>query len=239
MRIVGLTVLHYGTDYLAWALRSVVDVVNTHYILYTPQGSHGHRTAARCPDTRHALYREAVRFTSNIRWIDGLWNTEGEQRDAIFALEPDADLIVVVDADEVYPRGLVQAAIAANLPARNVRLPMIHFWRSFKRAVLHDPAYPVRLIFPKRQGELTFNAPRPLLHFGYAQRSELVRYKLETHGHKNEFRRDCDWFKDKFMANAQTDCHPVGSEYWNPEPTTSVTITEVADHPYANFEVIP
>src|SRR5690242_9195453 len=117
MRIVGLTVLHYGVDYLAYALRSVAGVVDAHYILYTPQGSHGHRTMARCPDTRHALYREAVRFTPNIRWIDGNWRAEGEQRDAIFALEPNADLIVVVDADEIYPKGLVEAALESPITA--------------------------------------------------------------------------------------------------------------------------
>lgn len=263
MRIIGLTILHYGADYLAYALRSVAPFVDRHYILYTASGSHGHRTERACPDTRHQLYREALRFTSNIEWVDGAWRTEGEQRDYIHQLEPNADLVLVADADEVWGDGLAERAIDAalwntNPPTRHFRMPMIHYWRSFRRAVLRDPAYPIRMIAPKVSGnsEITLAILRDdvtrenaasipdscllIHHFGYAQRSEIVEYKQHTHGHRGEWRRDIDWFTDRFMANAQRDCHPVGSEYWNPEPVPAGTLPKVMQfHRYAALEVIP
>ena len=80
-----------------------------------------------------------------------------------------------------------------------------------------------------------------LHHFGYAQRPEIVEYKQLTHGHRSEWRRDCDWFHDRFMANAQRDCHPVGSQYWNPETVDPFALglpEFMRAHPYAGMEVI-
>ena len=114
-----------------------------------------------------------------------------------------------------------------------------------KHAILHDPAFPVRLIYPQvKEGDATF-WPHPILnpqyrainHYGYAQRSEIVRYKMSTHGHKNEWRRDCDWFNDIFMNPSRTtDLHPVGSDFWNYE-TVDVPVF-MRDHPYAQLEIV-
>ena len=77
-------------------------------------------------------------------------------------------------------------------------------------------------------------------HMGYAQRPEIVQYKQLTHGHRNEWRHDVDWFTDKFMANAQTDTHPVGSEYWNPERVDPLDYMPrwMQDHSYYHMQVI-
>ena len=124
---------------------------------------------------------------------------------------------------------------------------MTHYWRSFWRGFAHDPAYPTRVICPQRPTREAYlacvsEAPCRIHHFGYAQRAEIIRYKLLTHGHRNEFRRDVDWFNDVFMANRQTDCHPVGSEYWNAEPIDPFEDGLpgwMQDHPYAALDVIP
>ncbi len=247
MKVISYTALHYGTDYLYWAIRSVIDHVDEHHILYSAVGSHGHRTDRPCPDTRHALYREAVRAAGDkLRWHDGEWAHEGLQRESILQHAPDADVILVVDADEIWPPGdhpmgqLSQILAASNaVNVHNVRLKMIHYWRSFYRAVLRDPAYPVRIIYPARTGDATISI-WPINHMGYAQRSGLVEYKQHVHGHKGEWRKD-DWFNTVFMANAQTNCHPVGSEYWNPEPVKPLDYMPewMKDHPYFNMEVIP
>jgi hypothetical protein len=77
-------------------------------------------------------------------------------------------------------------------------------------------------------------------HMGYATTPEIVAYKWQIHGHLNELRRDVNWFQDVFMANRQTDCHPVGSEYWNPEPVNPLDYMPywMAQHPFFNMEVI-
>ncbi len=44
---------------------------------------------------------------------------------------------------------------------------MIHFFRSFYRAVLHDPAYPIRVIRPKYTGGEVTYVGRSIAHMGY------------------------------------------------------------------------
>lgn len=248
MKVIAYTALHYGRDYLAWAIRSVIDAIDEYHVLYTSEGSHGHRNGARCPETRDELYAIAQQAAgSKLRWHDGIWAYEGQQRDSIFQYAPDADVILVLDADEIWPQALVETIVslpAKYAPVRTLRPQMIHFWRSFSRCVLHDPAWPERVIYPKATpvatGTFGVSFTGKIAHFGYAQRPEIIEYKLKVHGHKNEFRQDVDWFQDVFMANRQTDCHPVGSEFWNPEPVDPVDYLPdwMAEHPYYELEVI-
>jgi hypothetical protein len=247
MRIIGYTALHYGRDYFSHAIRSIIHDVDELWVLYTAQGSHGHRTSIPCPETRAELYAIAQQAAGDkLRWIDGSWTHEGQQRDSIHQYAPDADVVVVLDSDEIWTPGLLPSVIQWGLHshARNIRVPFRHYWRSLHRAILHDPAFPTRVIFPKRaDGYETYNAPPwirdgeyVIHHFGYAQRPEIIQYKLLTHGHRGEFRRDCNWYTDIFMLNRQYDNHPVGSSYWNCEDATPPEILQ--DHPYYGLKVI-
>jgi len=245
MKTIAYTALHYGKEYLGYAIKSVIDYVDEYWVLYSAIGSHGFRTNTPCPDTREELYWIAQQVAGDkLHWIDGEWAHEGLQRDSITEHCPDADVILVLDADEIWPETLVYTAqMMRSHPTavRHYRAPIIHYWRSFHRAVLHDPAYPVRLIHPKIQnGEDTLHGLGHINHMGYAQRPAIVEYKLLTHGHRNELRTDFNWFRDKYMANAQEDCHPVGSDYWQPEPVNPLDYMPafMAQHPYFNMEVI-
>lgn len=249
MKTIAYTALHYGRDYLASAIRSVIDSVDEYWVLYSAHGSHGSQTPLPCPDSRIALYDIAFKAAGKkLHWIDGNWRYENEQRESIYGYAPDADVILVLDSDEVWSDALIKIINDKTIIEywmmhgyRTVRAPMIHYWRSFYRCVLHDPAYPVRIIFPRNHGqdEPTINHAH-INHFGYAQRSEIVYYKQHTHGHKGEWRKDIDWYTERFMANAQFDCHPVGSEYWNPEAVnpTDYLPAWMMQHPYAHRELI-
>lgn len=245
MKTIAYTALHYGIDYLDYAIRSVIDAVDEYHVLYTPVGSHGSRANVRCPESRHELYRLVVAAAGNkLNWHDGEWSHEGEQRDDIFRYAPDAGVVLVLDSDEIWAPGSAKAAVYAALDgdAREYRIPIIHYWRSFYRCVLHDPAFPIRVIVPGRMQTVPQTIQvRPINHMGYAQRSQIVLYKLFTHGHRSQFRGDIDWYRDRFIANAQRDCHPVGSEYWNPEQVNPLDYMPgwMADHPYFKMEVIP
>lgn len=249
VKVVSYTPLLYGADFLEYAIRSVIPYVDEHHIIYSPIGAHGHVTDIPCPDRRYDLMEAARRGAGDkLRWHDaGPFPHEGFQRESIHRFAPDSDVILAVDCDEIWPAETVVASInmldrmSPSDAVRTIRLPMIHLWRSFYRAVLHDPAFPTRVIFPKiPNAEMTLWTP-PIVHAGYAQRSEVVDFKQLTHGHRNEWRKDCDWFRDRFMANAQVDTHPVGSEYWNPEPINPWDYLPewMKDHPYAKLDLIP
>lgn len=247
MKVVAYTPLHYGSDFLESAIRSVIDQVDEYHVIYTMIGSHGFRTDQPCPDTLNALFDIAYSAARHkLFWHEGVFAYEGQQREMIHEYAPDADIVLALDADEVWSDGLAARAIAFALESnvKRIRVPMLHLWRSFRRGFAHDPAYPHRIIVPGApESETTLpttDEQQRIWHFGYAQRSEVVRYKLLTHGHRGEFRRDVDWFNDVFMANRQFDCHPVGSDAWNVEDIDQWELpTPLEQHPYRWLEVIP
>jgi hypothetical protein len=249
VKIVAYTPLLYGAEWLQWAIRSVIDAVDEYHVLYSPLGSHNGQKPVELPPGEDArtLYEIAHAAAGRkLRWYTGTdWHTEGEQRDTIFQLTPDADRIVCLDYDEVWSAGLVDAVVAASASRPNVRdwrVPMIHLWRDLHHAILHDPAYPVRVINPHAaigtsatfDAEVHDAAKRELLartldyvpefhtrivHGGYAISPALMAAKWTTHGHANEYRQDIDWMNDRYLnPSATRDLHPVGSDAWNAEP---------------------
>lgn len=245
MKVIAYTALMYGKAFFDAAIRSVIDEVDEFWVLYSAHGSHGSYTDVPCPDSRDDLFVIALNAAGQkLRWVDGNWKQEGEQRDYIHVAAPDADIILVVDSDEVYADGLARDAIAFARQGRyrRIRLPFLHLWRSFYRGFAHDPAYPERVICmsaPEGTTE-TFQTPKRIWHFGYAQDSRIVGYKMAIHGHRGQWRTDVNWFADVFMANRQVDCHPVGSEFWDAEDIDQANLpTVLLDHPYRRMGLIP
>lgn len=245
--VVAYMALHYGREFMSWAIHSIIDHVDALYVLYAPQGSHLTRTTERCPETRGELYALAARAAGDkLRWVDGDWTQEHEQRNTINTLT-DAPVIVTLDADEIYAPGLLPQILQdyreGKFTARRLRLPMWHYYRSLKKVIKHDPAYPERVLFRDLpEGKETYSIPPGrgedfrIHHMGYALSSNIVRYKWTIHGHLNELRKDCDWFNDVFMANRQYDCHPCGQKEWITEDCEVLPF--LAGHPYAGLDLI-
>lgn len=245
MKVIAYTALRYGRDYLGYAIQSIIDRVDEYHVLYAEQPSHGHFDPTPCPETREELYAIASTIAgSKLRWHDGNWTQEWAQRGSIHEFAPDADMIIVLDADEIWSeRALNMLDAEMNFKGAAIRIPFVHFWRSFHKAILHDPAAPPRVIFPnapRRDWVLDFGLEHSISHMGYAQRSEIVGYKMKIHGHKDELRSH--WFERVFMNELQTiDLHPVGSQFWNVEPIDpwSYLPNFMQAHRYASLEVIP
>ncbi len=244
-RVIGLTVLLYGRPYLASSMQSIIDAVDEYHVLYALGPSHnGGATALANPDTEEELRAIAQTVAGRkLRWVHGTWKYEFQQRNAIYALAPGADIILVADYDECWSDGLAAEAIdyAQHSTANLIRLPFYHFWRSFKRGFMHDPAYPARLINTQKKGDTaTLFTDKRIFHSGYAIPVEYMRYKWSgIHGHQSELRRDCDWLNDVYVANRQVDCHPCGSEYWNVENIPAAILpTPLRYHPYASLDLI-
>lgn len=248
MKIVAYTALHYGSPYLRWAIRSIIDYVDEYYVFYSARPSYGVATDLPCPDSRERLFTEAlIGAGGKLRWYDGVWHAENQHRSAIFEVPgaKDANIVVILDADEIWSAGAISGAIeqARRFQVRNLRVPMVHFWRSFHRAILHDPAYPERIICPHITGhsENTADVGRARIsHLGYSLPIDITQYKWRIHGHQSQYRKDCDWFEERFLSNADRDLHPVGSDYWNAERVNPADYMPawMQEHPYWSREVI-
>lgn len=250
MKTVAAYALHYGKEYLAWSVRSIDNVVDEIVCFYTPSPSFGHGTTMQCPDTEEELIREVGRFaTKPIHWRKGTWHGEGRHRDELldFCKERDADIALIVDADEVWDQTTALEAVAKAAASegryRNVRVNFIHFWRSLGW-VCRDAMCPVRAIdlhAPIGAGDVYLGNQFPVLHFGYAQSEALMRYKWSCHGHQPELR---DGWLEKFSnwKPGTGDVHPTCLGIWNPEPVTQelalATQRLLDGHPYREFDII-
>lgn len=256
MKVIAYCALRYGKEYLGYAIRSVINDVSEFHVLYAMNPSHGHDSSLPCPDTESELLEIAVQAAGHkLQWHEGTWTQEGQQRDSIHQYAPDADVILNVDSDEIWKVNIPHAIeYLSKQNVRRVRIPMIHFYRSFRTAVVNDPAYPERIIFPKADnnettyrpivddiGKLTYVQPH-ICHMGYCQRAETIRYKLSIHGHYNEFRTSADDYVNNYYLNTSrmTDLHPVGSEYWNLEGVNSMDWMPafMAEHPNWNKDIV-
>ncbi len=244
MKVVGYCALHYGLPYVEWAIRSVIDHVDQFYVLYSPHGSHnGNRGTLPPIDTEADLEAAARRGAGDkLVWVRGEWSHEGQQRDTIYQVAPDADVILVVDYDEIWQSGLADIAIkaAATNKASRYRLPIIHYYKSFHRAVVNDPAYPVRVLAPKGvDNEQTIPTSLVINHFGYAIPLEYMRYKWHgIHGHQAELK--AGWVNHVYADKHRVeDVHPVGT-HWNPERVDPYDFLPhwVENHPYFHMGVI-
>lgn len=243
-------ILHYGREWLGYALRSVAPFMDDMYVFYTPTPSHGHSTSLINPESRSELYDIAK--TSRAIWVDCPHPFAHEGQHRTYAVDYLAsrgfDIVTVVDADELWDPDVLGAALAVveSGTARSYRIGMRHFWRSLKW-ICDDPAMPTRFIKPR----LPLDAPEAYLpgecgkvfHMGYAQSSAIIKYKQSIHGHKAEWRPG--WFENTFMEwiPGKGDVHPTCVNYWNPQKYVddqSGTLEYLAgDHPYYNMELIP
>ncbi len=244
--IVSFTVCHYGSDYLAYALKSVYPCVDKMLIAYSPIPSHGHSSDLVNPDTRDMCYNAAHSFDDpqdKINWIEGTWPNEGAHRNVVYELYPDADLICVIDADEIWHTeefAKIQTWCLSN-PARQFKQRLRTPWRSFDW-ICDDNMMPDRWYMPKQTG-LAY-VPIELgvfYHMGYAREPKHVLYKISAHGHKNEWRGD--WFNNVFMRWSPTnnipDLHPTCVNTWNAKPfDKNLLPTILRQHPYWSLSMI-
>lgn len=219
MKVVAYTPLYYGKEYLKYAVQSVADFVDRHIILYTPRPSYGHGTDLICPDTEEQL-RECVREFPHIEWHSGVYHNEGQHRGAIQGYLSGEDILLPIDADEVWHPVALDACIRTvynyNHPREWRVTGMVHLWRSFNWACT-DQMAPVRLVDLRHSGGENHIHCR-IYHFGYAQSIETARYKWAIHGHKSELRTN--WLEEKFInwEPGIEDVHPTCKGVWSPKP---------------------
>lgn len=255
MNVYACYIVHYGVEWLYWSIRSVADFVDKTFVFYTPVPSHGHATNLVCPETREQLRTSLIPLMLKdyeLHWFDCSGFThEGEHR--TFAVntckERGADIVLVVDADEVWVPEQLDYAInfVKNDDAkyRVYCVGMRHFWRSTKW-VCDDQAMPTRLLNLHNDNGNVAQYVDPnhvkVLHMGYAQSPKIIEYKQSIHGHKAEWRPG--WFENIFLPwePGKGDVHPTNLNYWTPvlcqDDTCGTMEYLIGDHPYWGMDII-
>lgn len=250
MNIQAYCAMHYGKEWLEFAIRSVEPLIDIFHIFYTDHPSHGYQTKMTKPEgeSRDVLKSIASQFACT-KWhdVDQFW-CEGDHRDYCvdYLTKQGADLILWVDADEVWDLDVLAEALdfADSHDARDYRVRAIHFWCGVNHVCL-DECMPVRIIKPSGSGE-AYVPGRGFYHFGYAQSEILVLYKSKIHGHRAEWRKN--WFSIykgwepgkvyKCGVHPTNECDDkTGKPFWTPIPFDRYDIEHLIwDHPYFNNE---
>lgn len=240
MKVLAYIPLHYGAEYLEAAIKSVLPCVDCVLILYTKKPSYGYDDEIECPDSEEALKDIAYRAAGDkIHWIDvtGMARQETDHRGIAFtyAQGKGFDQILAVDADEVWDTEMLKIALkkAAESPYRRINVNgWVHFWRSFTWACF-DGFLPTRIYnLGDKDVKSDGIVDGRIYHFGYAQDTNIVTYKMTCHGHKSEIRPN--WLKEKFLnwVPGIDDVHPVSIGLWNPVSFEKETLPQVLkEHP--------
>jgi len=225
MKIIGLSILHYGSDYLGDAIWSISDAVDEHHIIYSKQPSFSFTTGLKCPDTEEQLRDIAESANNKIVWHSyESFGHEGHHRNEIKRFTNVKDMIVVVDADEIWDKADLDRSIteAANTKARNFNINgFVNFWKSFDYVVI-DWFQPTR-IYRYDQPNETKVLNATIYHLGYMITPEAMRYKLSIHGHRNDIEAvhgSADKYFDKWLNWDKPGCgivdlHPASETIWH------------------------
>ncbi len=244
MTISGMMVLHYGLDYVFYAVASVIDAVDEFVVCYTPHPSHGHRSDMEPVESERELKAAVMSAGGDkVRWyrVEQFWS-EGPHRDHALSLCR-GDVVLVVDADEVWSQEALDGALrlAQDDPTRwKWRVNFTTLWRSFSWKC-NDDLWPDRLYRRNATGREIGYIPQDLkiFHFGYAVTTKLMRYKMSCHGHKAQWRPG--WFDTKWNVWPPVpDCHPTDVGKWTPVPFDRQELPPVmSNHPFRFLEPIP
>lgn len=249
MKITGYVPVHYGREWLHWALKSIENHVDNIKLYYTSVPSYGFSTKLKNPETAQEL-KQIASVHKSVEWITvAPRDVDTKMRSEFAAYEckrDGADFMLICDADEIWAPEVLENAIGdvvMNPVYKNYRVSMRHFWRSLKW-VCDDACMPVRIINldngAKGDGYLNSEIIGQVWHMGYAQTPAIIYYKQDITAHKNEWRKG--WFENIFLPwqPGMKDVHPTGIP-WNPvqfHDTGGVLESICGDHPYWGLDLI-
>ena len=180
-------------------------------------------------------------------WNSGAFSNSKKQEKAMTEPVLDADLIIRLDADEVWDEGAVPLFIEACMNGTHANLycpPFRHFWRSFNYAC-YTPARAARGIRRSiEEGRVNVEVPA-INHFGYARTPADMAAKFPVKWERpNEgWNR---WYREVFLrwTPDQADtmfnleprpCHPFDKAHWYDK---NLLPEFMRNHPYWDKELI-
>jgi hypothetical protein len=250
MRVLGYVMLHYGLEYLEYVIRAIDPFCEKIMIFYTPVPTHNSSIGVACPEKEEDLKKIALSASGKIQWINVSGqniSNEGKHRNLVFAYAKEYDLVLNADSDEVWNQDALDRFLkeAADVDSRYIGVyGFVNFYRSFNWVVT-DGFYPIRIhnmhSIVSETKTIGNAQEQNIYHFGYAQREEIVKYKIGIHGHRGSWKKN--WLKEKFLdfdPLTTTLMHPDSEQVWvKAETFDKTTLPEMLkSHPYYNLEKI-
>ena len=222
MKVAAYTCLHYGKEYLGYAIKGFIDHVDKYIVVYSPEPSHGTATNIPCPDTEEELKAIAEKEAGDkLEWVrvTGVHQENAHRQLAFQFVDSSFDLMAVVDYDEVWsPKKFKEAcSYAMECQARNVGvngISWVTLWKSFNEYVT-DGFAPIRFHNLRAKNNYqNLDCRGEIYHFGYCISDEIMNYKKQIHGHQDwkPF-----WYNDiwlNYKKGETTHLHPCTNSYW-------------------------
>jgi len=243
MRVIGFMTIHYGVEYLKESLQSIVNHCDKVVVAYTPSPSHGFGSTLTCPDSPDTIYKICKEVLSEkLIWDVGYYSGEGQHRSVIYKYSNGYDLILSIDADEVFEEKDLPSALEYAYEGNARRYGIdgyLNFWRSFNH-VCTDGFRPIRIEnLNNNNSSQDLNCKLTIYHFSTAQSEPIMRYKYGVFGHASEIKPN--WLEGTYFGwdGKTDDVHCVAYGIWNPVLFNKNTLPEsLKQHVNFNKEVI-
>ena len=243
MRVLGYIMLHYGMEYLEYAIRAIDPFCEKIMIFYTPKPSHGTWSGKECPENEEELKKLAYHASKKVEWVKKQYMAENMHRREVFKYSKGYDLVLNADSDEVWDQAYLEDCLkqAVNTDSRYIGIyGFINFYRSFNW-VVEDFFYPIRIHNLKSNKREVKTLKGKVYHFGYAQREEILRYKIGIHGHSGEWKPN--WLENKWLNFDPLETsrmHPCSNDVWiQAKPFDKTMLPDMLkDHPYYDLDRI-
>lgn len=231
MKTLAYIPLFYGREYLEACITSIDPHVDKILILYTSNPSYGQNRGMHLHETRQELYDIAHGASDKIQWVEiPPTGQENKHREMVFKYADGYDLIMAVDADEIFTdvEAMKEAAYATGARQINVAgSQWQHFYRSFNE-VHRDGFAPTRFHCVNSTTQAATIHCGQIYHMGYAQSEAITEFKISVHGHRSILG---SWFKNKWLnytKGSTTHLHPDSQTVWiETEPFDKTTLPEV------------
>lgn len=245
MKVIGFCPIFYGKEYLKESLQSIKEHCEKVVVAYTPRPSHGFGTTDTCPDTREEIYNIANEVLGDkLIWNEDVYGAENQHRKQIYSFSMGYDLILSIDADEVFESSELQNALNyayTNTQRHYGMKGYLNFWRCFD-FVCTDGFRPIRIEnLAANNNDQNLECPLTIYHFSTAQSEPIMRYKYKIFGHASEIKED--WLNKTHYgwdrANEFGNLHCVANDIWNAVPFDKTTMPEsLKQHPNYNKDLI-
>jgi hypothetical protein len=245
MRVLGFMTIHYGKEYLKESLLSIRDHIEKMVVSYTSVPSHGHATNMICPDRREDILGICQQVLGDkLIWTEGNYGAENHHRSVAKEYSAGYDLILTIDADEIFEPKEIQTALQYAYGNKERYFGIkgyVNFWRSFKWACF-DGFRPIRIENQNNHNSgQNLECPLTIYHFSTAQGEAVMRYKYSCFGHANEIKPGYleNIFYKWSTENNFGDLHPVSIGLWNAVEFDKNVLPEyLKQHPNFNKELI-